>query len=43
LILFDDGTLKTKLQPLGEPQQIDWKSWCKENDRWTPEPDPDQD
>ena len=42
LILFDDGTLKTKLQHIGEPEQIDWQSWCKDNDRWTPEQDPDQ-
>lgn len=41
LILFDDGTLKTRLDPAGAPEQVDWQSWCKENDRWTPETDPE--
>lgn len=39
LILFDDGTLKTKLEPMGPPEKVNWQAWCKENDRWIPEPD----
>ena len=37
LMLFDDGTLKTKLAPVDDPAQVDWQTWCKDNDRWTPE------
>ncbi|MGH8147618.1 MAG: RES family NAD+ phosphorylase [Rhodanobacteraceae bacterium] len=37
LILFDDGTLKTKLTPVGDPEQVDWQTWCKRNGRWTPQ------
>lgn len=43
LILFDDGTLKTKLTPVGDPAQVDWQIWCKDNDRWTPETIPEGD
>lgn len=43
LILFDDGTLKTKLEPIGLPTTVDWQSWCRNNDRWTPENPPQVD
>jgi hypothetical protein len=38
LILFDDGSLKTKLEPATPPTEIDWRAWCKEHGRWEPEP-----
>jgi len=38
LILFDDGSLKTKLEQLSDSQTIDWQAWCKDNGRWEPEP-----
>lgn len=41
LILFDDGTLKTKLESIDNPELVDWQTWCKKNGRWEPEPDPE--
>lgn len=38
LILFENGALKTLLEPVGEPRVIDWQAWCKEHNRWEPEP-----
>lgn len=38
LILFDDSTLKTKLEPVTDPEFVDWQAWCKDHDRWEPEP-----
>lgn len=43
LVLFDDGTLKTKLAPVGDPEQVAWQIWCKEHDIWTPESAPEED
>lgn len=43
LILFETGSLKTRLDPVGDPRQVDWQAWCKANDRWEPEPEPDID
>ena len=40
LILFENGTLRALLEPVGEPRVIDWQAWCKENNRWEPESDP---
>lgn len=39
LILFENGALKTLLDPIGEPRQIDWQTWCKDNGRWESEPE----
>jgi hypothetical protein len=35
LVLFDDGTLKTKLEPAAAPATVDWQAWCKQHDRWS--------
>lgn len=39
LILFENGALKTQLDPVGEPREVDWQAWCKANQRWEPEED----
>lgn len=42
LVLFDDGTLKTKLAPVGDPQEVDWRTWCNDHNLWTPEAAPEE-
>lgn len=38
LILFDDGSLKTKLEPIGSAESVDWQEWSQRNGRWESEP-----
>lgn len=38
LILFDDGSLKTKLEAVATPTEVDWQEWCRRQGRWKPEP-----
>ena len=41
LILFENSALKTQLDLVGGPREVDWQAWCKANNRWEPEPDSD--
>lgn len=43
LILFEDGSLKTRLEPIGDAESIDWREWSQRNGRWEPEPPPETD
>ena len=43
LILFDDGSLTTKLDPVGIAQSVDWQAWNQRNSHGKPKSPPDSD